>query len=488
MKTWKRYDNKKTPFTEEEIANIIKTKYNESFPRTKEYIANGLRNIGGKFKFRVGSIIREDIPQIYLESRKGFDFIFNYDFKLLPEIINSWDEKIQVICTDTIAGVQIGKFTTTLNSLIKKRKDVIDYKKIKPYLNTNYKDRPDTITKTIKYIRKLPKSIINKFDISEVVYLGALLPVKLTCKNCGEVQWKKAHDVYYLNGCRYCNYKTFHESTLEDRKNAWIEKAKSIHGNASDYSNIIYKGEASVVDNIKCSKCGEFYSQLSSSHLNSPYGYCPSCCKKIVGEHGRSNIDNVKEKAIERYGDVFIWDKAIYTTNQTPITLIYKETGEEFQITPNHLLNGVGLPIFHINSWGERNAVRWFEENNIKYRSEVTIKDIEGRKGEGSRVRIDFILEDGTWIELNGKQHYEFSQSFQDYINLTYEEAKDRWEGQLRRDENVKNYCKENNIRLLVIPYTYYDYPTLSDLLYKLIILKESIDIIKQPEIIYGKI
>lgn len=482
-KTWTRYDNKRSSLTEEEIKDIVDKKYCNCLPKTKEYIANNLRAIGPKFRAKIYIEVRED----FIEEFKKIPNLgeYDFDFSQVPEVIKSQMTEFYIICKEKICGVEIGRFKVSRYKLFTLNKNPL-----KDNLTKFFK-RHLTEDKNLrdKYIKRVTESLGRKFILDEIRFVDLdTTPMKITCRKCGEVYWCTLKKLLSLDECRNCKSLELSRESREIMGDKWLEKAKAKHTGKCDYSRAVYNGEREAVTGLVCLRCGNEFSQIPAAHLNSPYGYCPSCCKKIVGEHGRSNIDNVKIKAIERYGDVFTWDKANYTTNQTPITLIYKETGEEFQITPNHLLNGVGLPIFHTNSWGERNAVRWFEENNIKYRSEVTIKDIEGRKGEGSRVRIDFILEDGTWIELNGKQHYEFSQSFQDYINLTYEEAKDKWEGQLRRDENVKNYCKENNIRLLVIPYTYYDYPILSDLLYKLVILKESIDIIKQPEIIYGKI
>ena len=56
---------------------------------------------------------------------------------------------------------------------------------------------------------------------------------------------------------------------------------------------------------------------------------------------------------------------------------------------------------------------------------------------------------------------------------------------QLRRDENVRDYCRENNITLIEIPYTYYDYSDISDVLERILINHESPDFIIQPEIQY---
>lgn len=54
------------------------------------------------------------------------------------------------------------------------------------------------------------------------------------------------------------------------------------------------------------------------------------------------------------------------------------------------------------------------------------------------------------WIEYNGLQHYKKV----DYFHKTDE----GFLKQLNRDNEVRKYCKENNIILIEIPYTYNTY------------------------------
>lgn len=50
--------------------------------------------------------------------------------------------------------------------------------------------------------------------------------------------------------------------------------------------------------------------------------------------------------------------------------------------------------------------------------------------------------------------------------------------------KNVRKYCKENNIILIEIPYTYNTYEKISEILKRILIGGESPDIITQPKII----
>lgn len=65
-----------------------------------------------------------------------------------------------------------------------------------------------------------------------------------------------------------------------------------------------------------------------------------------------------------------------------------------------------------------------------------------------SIVKIDFFIEYNNrsiWIEYNGEQHYMFCSKFHVDIN--------EYNEQIKRDELVSNYAKNNNIEFLEISY-----------------------------------
>lgn len=66
-------------------------------------------------------------------------------------------------------------------------------------------------------------------------------------------------------------------------------------------------------------------------------------------------------------------------------------------------------------------------------------------KLKNSLQRFDFFIEElNLAIEYNGKQHYEDVKFFSNTLEETQQ-----------RDKKKAQYCKDNNIELIVIPYTY---------------------------------
>jgi hypothetical protein len=76
----------------------------------------------------------------------------------------------------------------------------------------------------------------------------------------------------------------------------------------------------------------------------------------------------------------------------------------------------------------------------------------------------DFVLLDfSIWIEYNGLQHYKYSDDF-------FHKSIDDFIYQLNRDIRKRVYCKENNIQLIEIPYTFNKPEKISDFLDKVLI------------------
>lgn len=114
----------------------------------------------------------------------------------------------------------------------------------------------------------------------------------------------------------------------------------------------------------------------------------------------------------------------------------------EFQCTIDNFINGnVSHP--HINkSSGEIYVENLFIENNVNYISQCTFdncKDIQV-------LPFDFYLpEYNTVIEYNGKQHYE---------PIDFFGGKKAFEYTQKHDKMKINYCIENNINVIILPYT----------------------------------
>ena len=132
------------------------------------------------------------------------------------------------------------------------------------------------------------------------------------------------------------------------------------------------------------------------------------------------------------------------------------QCGSITNVSTSNLISGHTISCGCINSVGEYKIAKILYDNNIVFEKEKTFKN--GKYLDTNKYfRFDFFLpEYNLIIEYDGKQH------FKEWTSKTWtcslEENK-------KRDKIKNNWCKENNIHLIRIPYTYLDSIKVKDLL-----------------------
>ena len=328
------------------------------------------------------------------------------------------------------------------------------------------------------------------YDYSEVDYKNGDSIVKIKCNKCRNYFYQRAHCHLQGKGCRKCSIKEGHDKLKQMGKEKWIKRIKEIWGDQLDFTQAIeeYNGSRSKVT-VKCNICRTIF-KIGAGQLYDAKFPCPHCYKEHLREQFRSNTEEFIRKAENVHGKgEYDYSKVEYKDVETPVLIIdLKRNNEEFWQKPSVHLQGKGNPNRR-QSEGEVQISRWLRENNIEFSSEVTIKNIQGRRGEESLVRIDFCLtynDKDYWIEFNGEQHYKFKRDILIGRRKTPEEQLEHFNQQVNRDKHVKEYCKENNIIFIEIPYTYDTFNKISEVLNKIII--ENVDpgdILIIPEVDY---
>ena len=269
-------------------------------------------------------------------------------------------------------------------------------------------------------------------------------------------------------------------NTLIEQKNSFLSKSKEKFGNTVNYSEVEYKGYRSPVK-LTCNICGNIYYQAPEDHLNSSINThgCSNCNEVYLKRLYSIKFSEFLIKARKIHGNNYTYFENEFVDYNTPMKIFDNIRDEFFYQAPKYHLKGHGNNECQ-NSIGEYLIKAWLISNNIKYKPRVSIIGlIYGRNID--RVEIDFIIEvDGViiWIEYNGKQHYEETPFF-------YKNNKTTFQKQLQRDSNVREYCKNNNIKLLEIPYTYKDHNSINNLLDRVILGGEDINAIIDYQSLY---
>lgn len=176
------------------------------------------------------------------------------------------------------------------------------------------------------------------YDYSRVVYKNGDTPIELRC--C-------VHDIWFTQrpenhlvgaGCYQCGL----ESQVGQRtSNAEIfkERAKKVHGDAYDYSLVVYK-TARIPVEIKCLKHEITFFQVPDSHLRGRG--CPKCGREKTGDKRRTSADGFIDKCKVVHGDAFDYSLVEFKGTQRKIKLICKKCGRIFEQHANNHLRGMG--------------------------------------------------------------------------------------------------------------------------------------------------
>lgn len=217
------------------------------------------------------------------------------------------------------------------------------------------------------------------------------------------------------------------------------KRASEIHNDYYDYSKVDYvTGHDKVT--ITCPKHGDF-KQAPYDHLKG--SGCSKCGKEKSIRGRRKTNDDFISKAKDVHGDKYNYDKANYEYSNQKVTITCPLHGD-FTQTPNDHLSGRGCPKCR-ESKGEKYVNELLTNNNIEFEPQHTFKDCSSMSQRGfcTELPFDFYLpEYNTCIEYDGKGHFEPVFGVKSF------------ESTQRTDKLKTEYCEQNGIKLIRIPYT----------------------------------
>jgi hypothetical protein len=193
---------------------------------------------------------------------------------------------------------------------------------------------------TDEFIAKARAKHGGKYDYSKVKYVNSKTKVQINCDDHGLFEQMPINH-YKGHGCPKCGkvkLSNFHRFD----KNKFIEKAKKIHGDKYDYSQVEYKNNSTKVK-IKCNSCKNIFEKIPSDHWKGQG--CKICDKKNKAAliANKNKISFIK-RANKKHNDKFDYTKVIYKNCDTNVTIICKEHGKFKQTPYNHLKSKNGCP------------------------------------------------------------------------------------------------------------------------------------------------
>lgn len=235
----------------------------------------------------------------------------------------------------------------------------------------------------------------DKFDYSLFKYVNGRTKAKIKCNTCGYIFKQRPDSHLAGNGCPNCAKKYVAELKRIPREEI-IKRFIEIHGNKYNYYKVIVGRINDKVEIIcQIDNHGSFW-QTINNHLKG-HG-CPIC--RHVNQAISITLDQeeVIKRFVDLHGDRYGYEDFIYKGMNEKGEIECREHGIFFQTPTNHL-KGQGCPGCN-RSKGEK-----FIETILK---KLNINFIQEYKIPGYNFEYDFYLPDHkTFIEFNGRQHYE---------------------------------------------------------------------------------
>ena len=115
-----------------------------------------------------------------------------------------------------------------------------------------------------------------------------------------------------------------------------INSFKEVHGDAFDYSKVVYVDTHTPVE-VYCKKHDFTFTPTPKNHKKG--SGCTQCGREAQMEKAKKDFDKFKQEMFDLYGDQYDFNNSKYVNTKTELTAICKTHGE-FSKAPFSLLNG----------------------------------------------------------------------------------------------------------------------------------------------------
>ena len=224
----------------------------------------------------------------------------------------------------------------------------------------------------------------------------------------------------------------------------------------------------------KCEAADDHEWKSTVSNRKQKNTNCPCCSnKKLVKSNSLAvaNPELAKEWHPIKNGNLTSFD-VINGGNTKHWWICSGNINHEWQASICRRNQGFGCPKCRL-SWGEKRVAKYLEKNDIVYTPQFVFENMK------RRLRYDFGIFNKRVcvIEYNGQQHY-YPMNFG-----SKKEGYDlrKLQGNQERDQIKIDYCRENNIELLIIPY--WDFDRIEEILTAWFNNEEAV-FSKEPEIV----
>lgn len=275
-------------------------------------------------------------------------------------------------------------------------------------------------------LNKRLKDLYPDEDLEFIHYETMKKPAKVKCNSCGTIYERKSGECILKQKQYFCS-NCCDTTEWKIQKKKFIEWLKS----QTDFELVddlskIHNSQSHI--KCKCTKCGLIQENKKIyDYYNNKKCFCTTKSVK--------KPESILQEELKAQGYTLLES---YKNTDIPTLVKRNKCNHTFKVRIAAILkDSYYCPYCH-SSKGEQIIKEYLDKNNIFYISQYKIFLYK-------KCFIDFYLPHlNCFIEFNGKQHYESVKHFG---------GEEALKEQKQRDLAVKEYCKENKIRLIEISY-----------------------------------
>lgn len=197
-----------------------------------------------------------------------------------------------------------------------------------------------------------------------------------------------------------------------------------------------YKGNKEKIK-VRCKICGTEINRSANNLMTN--SSCPTCNKNSRKLSYEELISRFSKYRVDV--DEYEIDTSNYKNNRTKLKFKHKKCGTEFNLNSHAFISKKHSCPFCRCSYYEKVIEVWLRKNEIKYEREKRFDMCKNI----TTLPFDFYIDDSILLEYDGQHHF---------YPVRNEE---RYDDTIRNDTIKNNFCKENNIPLIRIPFWLYN-------------------------------
>lgn len=285
--------------------------------------------------------------------------------------------------------------------------------------------------------------------------------LKFRCGECGR-EYSTTWHIFLRNDDHICNF-CFKRKRAKGEVNTNHKDTNKFHIEALK-NGLIILGDC----NIKYHDKVLVQDKDGYRGIMFPSSIIRGCSFEKFGIRNPYTIDNIRIFAFNKGWDCIVYNQE-YKGDKIPLKFMCA-CGNDFYVDINHFVDGK----YQCNECRFRQSAiaakveLWLNKNHIVYSKEKKFDDCKNKKP----LPFDFYLDDfNACIEVDGVGHYRPVA-----FGGRKEEAQDIYEQRVQNDLIKTEYCKNNNIPLLRLPFWIIENDDYEGLLYDFILSIESND------------